>query len=294
MENNPATVPSRKHVYEDLNRFIFVPDRPDAVRKAKSYAAKVTFVRYCAVALMLALMALAVMYIIDVWLMLFLCIVVFSIEYAWMRSLGKSSTKILDDQCDAQGAVPYYTQLTKSMRRRERSCAIETSNVGAAVHALGRVDDMVTVSRIIQRYFPGSFGTYLSSALDIEADIMRKDWTAFRYHYDAFVQASRGIKQQYNFRMNQVLQYPALVELYKQGNYPELYDAISNYITSKRSNITEVRRNYYLCKVALLMGNAQLAEKHRNFVMAFGGTTYYKAELANTVIGNPTPQQPTT
>ena len=68
-------------------------------------------------------------------------------------------------------------------------------------------------------------------------------------------------------------------QLYLSGSYSELYDCIKNAKSKHRSKCFEVKRNYYLYRVAMLLEDWEKAEKHRNFVVEYGGTLRYREDI---------------
>lgn len=74
-------------------------------------------------------------------------------------------------------------------------------------------------------------------------------------------------------------QYPALLQMYQNGAYMELYNNIYHSVPIRGSLMAEVRKNYQLYPIALLMGDMEKADEHKKFVMQNGGTLWYRAEL---------------
>ena len=73
--------------------------------------------------------------------------------------------------------------------------------------------------------------------------------------------------------------YQELINYIFAGSYSELYDCIKNAKSKHRSKCFEVKRNYYLYRVAMLLEDWEKAEKHRNFVVEYGGTLRYRGNI---------------
>ncbi|MGI6216808.1 MAG: hypothetical protein ACOYIK_04250 [Coriobacteriales bacterium] len=270
---------SRKTIFEELCAMIDIPDRPYAVRKAKAYRVKFLLLRWGPFALLFLFYFLLIFSIIDITIFSILLLVIVFLTPILNVQLAKNSNKILNDHCDTIGAITNFAWMIKYFWRKEKYCLTCLFNVGIAEIYSGRIDDAERVRWICDQRFQSPFGAYTAASIGIEVDISRKDWASFHRDYDIFVQASSDIKQRNAYRINQVLQYPMLVRLYNDGNYGALYEGISKFSVFRKVNSLEVRRNYYQYRVALLMGNTELAQFHGSRVALYGGTTCYRAEV---------------
>ena len=270
---------SRKTLFDEIGSLIDVPNRPDAVRKAKAFHVKYILARFGTIVVACLLLILCLFRLMSFWVFLPIFIIAAFSGPFLVVTLIRGSVKILNNHCDTLGALVFFLWLTKYFWRKDMNCAVCVFNIGISDIYAGRLEDAEKVRRVCEQKFPNATGTYVGASLGIEVAITRKDWDAFQRDYRLFSQASSNIPPKRAFRINQVLQYPQLVELYKQGKYEELYNGLVNYIVPHKLVSAETRRNYYLYKVALLLGNPGLAEQHANFVRTFGGCTCYRAEI---------------
>lgn len=72
---------------------------------------------------------------------------------------------------------------------------------------------------------------------------------------------------------------PLYFQLFRDGKYEELYHGIKIAISLRNSLLSKVKQNYYLYKVALLLGDNEKADEHKKFVIQNGGTLWYRLEI---------------
>ena len=76
------------------------------------------------------------------------------------------------------------------------------------------------------------------------------------------------------------LMYPELLQIWDNGEYTELYEIIKHTVNPRKTLLSEVKKNYYLYKVASVLGENEKADKHRLFVVENGGGLWYRKELS--------------
>ncbi|MDO5573224.1 MAG: hypothetical protein Q4G60_04500 [bacterium] len=58
-----------------------------------------------------------------------------------------------------------------------------------------------------------------------------------------------------------------------------MYYVYKNLPAYKNNTLTRVKRNYYLYDTAMRMGDTELAEQHKQYILEKGGTLWYKKVL---------------
>lgn len=70
--------------------------------------------------------------------------------------------------------------------------------------------------------------------------------------------------------------------MWDKGEYAELYNKIKLAVPFRKSMLSEVKRNYYLYKIALNLGDNEKADEHSKFIIQNGGNLWYRHEILKT------------
>lgn len=65
----------------------------------------------------------------------------------------------------------------------------------------------------------------------------------------------------------------------KKLSSTKLYNSVENTSVWDYVLISKVMQNYYLYRIAMLLGNKEQAAVHKNFVLENGGRLWYRTEL---------------
>ena len=195
---------------------------------------------------------------------------------------GLKMNNVWVQDCDVVRYLGLYNELVLYEKARAH-WQIHFYNLGMALLAAGRVEDSEKVQSLMEKYCIGCWGQFFYEIVSIELAGYKKDYQKMEEHCKKLFQIKRRIRLRGNMRVLYLekMQYPSLVQMSRRGEYQELYDFLDQNKAMERNASARVRKNFYLYKIALLLGNEKKTEEHKAFVLRAGGTLRYRAEVMN-------------
>ena len=215
-------------------------------------------------------------------LVMLLLLCAFLMLRIYRMRLGLKMNNIWVQDCDVVRYLGLYNELAQ-YERNSTNWGIHFYNLGMALLAAGRVEDSEKVQSLMEKYCTGHWGAFFYELVSIELAGYKKDFEEMEEHCKKLSQIKRRVRLRGNMRVLYLekMQYPSLVQMSRSGEYQELYNFLDQDKTMERNASARVRKNFYLYKIALLLGNEKKAEEHKAFVIQAGGTLRYRAEVMN-------------
>lgn len=199
----------------------------------------------------------------------------------YRASFSKKVQNVLLQECDPNRVLSLYSTLVSYAKNR--NWEIHFYNLAQNLYYAGRFEDAEKVQSLLLKYCPSNKGKLYYEMIGIDLAIHRQDLEVEDVTSHCLIMAELGKKVKLKGTMYLIysgkMRYPMCFQLFRDKKYEDLYNGIKIAITLKNSLLTEVKRNYYLYKVALLLGDNEKAEEHKKFVMQNGGTLWYPKEL---------------
>ena len=199
----------------------------------------------------------------------------------------KASKKILDillEKCDPERALAAYANLI-SYAKSQSNWEQHFYNLGSILYYAGRIDDVKKTLSLMKEYCPNDRGKmyYEMIASTLVLDDMNQE--SLKHHCENMKQLSNTVrlKGKMKYIYYEKMQYPALIQMWNNGNFQELYDAILNAKNFDNTTLSKVKKNYYLYQVAKALGNDDKMIEHRDYVVKNGNGLWYCKELKKSV-----------
>lgn len=151
-------------------------------------------------------------------------------------------------------------------------------NVGITLFYAGRREDAEKIFPLFVKYCPDASGEFKYELLRMTIAFEQNNEQQLQRSCDRLRQLEMMVKPKgklwtlYQDR----LRYPMLIQLEKSGQYEELYHIWQQTGNRQHSRLAEVVRQFHLYRAAEAMGNAELAEQHKRYVLTYGGTLWYR------------------
>lgn len=188
---------------------------------------------------------------------------------------------IWTQDCDVVKFLEIYSYLISAGKPRHNWWGVYFYNLGRGLLAAGRMEDAEKVHSLMAKYCTDTWGQFYYEMIAIELTGYKKNYEEMEAHCQkaSYVQSSLQLKAPLQSRYTEIMQYPHFVQLSNRGEYQELYNLLSQYEARAQSMAAKVSKNFYLYKIALLLGNREKAEEHKAFVIQKGGSLWYRSAV---------------
>lgn len=201
--------------------------------------------------------------------------------YIWYRT--KSSKRFRDillEECDPDRALAMYTNLI-SYAKRQRNWELHFYNLANILYYAGRSDDVKKVQALLKKYCTTSLGNMYYEMIGAKLALYAMNREALQKHCSNMAELIKNVrlKGMMKFVYYEIMQYPALVQMWDNGEYVKLYNELMQAKFLKKTLSSKVKQNYYLYKVSFALNDKEKMDKHRAFVIQNGKGLWYCKEL---------------
>ncbi len=194
---------------------------------------------------------------------------------------SKKIKNILLQECDPNRLLSLYSVLLSYANKR--NWEVHFYNLAQNLYYAGRFEDAEKVQSLLAKYCPSNKGRLYHAMIALDLAVHRQDLELEDVVNQCLMMYELGekvyLKGMRYFIYSGKMRYPMYFQLFRDKKYEELYDGIKVAVLFRNSLLGEVKRNYYLYKIALLLGDNEKADEHKKFVMQNGGTLWYPREL---------------
>lgn len=276
-EKKQSTLTSQ---YEAFISQIDVTGYPEEDRFVKNYWRNVRILKEAAICL-LVLIVLSVVFDFKCKAVIQAAAVIGVLIYIWYRR--RSSRQIRDvllEECDPGRTLARYVSLL-SHAKEQSAWEMHFYNLASTLYYAGRIDDVKKTLSLMKKYYPTPLGSMYYELIEATPSLHNMDREGLKSHCTNMEQLSRTVhlKGTMQYVYYEKVHYPALVQMWDDGNFKELYKVIANAKFLKNTILSEVKRNYYLYMVARALGDEEKMEKHRAYVIRQGKGLWYCAKL---------------
>lgn len=270
----------RTQQYTDFSKLVNIPKSVQEEKKVKNYWLTVNILKLITIGA-LGFQIISTILDLKIKKYVFITAVVFVVIYIWYRSwFAKQFRNILLKDCDPVRGLALYGNLV-SYTKRQSNWELHFYNLASLLYYAGRFDDVIRVQSLLQKYCPGNLGQLYYEMIETELALYKMNIEEVEKHCANMQRLSKsvhlkGIIQLLYF---QKMQYPVLMQMRNRGEYTELYDKIKQAVSAQRSLLIEVKQNYYLYKIASVLGDEEKMEEHGKFIIQRGGTLWYRQEI---------------
>lgn len=205
----------------------------------------------------------------------------FLLLYVYRHNKTIKIINIWTQDCDVVKFLEIYSYLISAGKPRRNWWGVYFYNLGRALLAADRMEDAEKVHSLMAKYCTDTWGQFYYEMIAIELTGYKKNYEEMEAHCQkaSYVQSSLQLKAPLQSRYTEIMQYPHFVQLSNRGEYQELYNLLSQYEARAQSMAAKVSKNFYLYKIALLLGNREKAEEHKAFVIQKGGSLWYRSAV---------------
>lgn len=205
----------------------------------------------------------------------------FLLLYVYRHNKTIKIINIWTQDCDVVKFLEIYSYLISAGKPRHNWWGVYFYNLGRGLLAAGRMEDAEKVHSLMAKYCTDTWGQFYYEMMAIELTGYKKNYEEMEAHCQkaSYVQSSLQLKAPLQSRYTEIMQYPHFVQLSNRGEYQELYNLLSQYEARAQSMAAKVSKNFYLYKIALLLGNREKAEEHKAFVIQKGGSLWYRSAV---------------
>ena len=273
----------RTQQYRDLAALIDIPKFPQEEKSVKKYWLTVNILKIVTICA-LVFEIISTILDLDIKSLVGIAAVVLLIIYLWYRCKSmKKFRDILFESCDPVRALAWYGNLIFYTRRKS-NWELHFYNVAILLYYSGRIEDAKKVQLLQQKYCPGNLGRMYYEMIEAKLALYMMDREKIENHCSNMYQLSKSVrlKGMMRYLYMERMQYPMLIQMRDRGEYTELYNYILHAVSVRKSLLTEVERNYYLYKVASILGDSEKMHEHRAFVIQRGGALWHRQEMEKT------------
>lgn len=196
-------------------------------------------------------------------------------------SFSKKIENKLLRECDPNRFLSLYSMMLSYANKR--NWELHFYNLAINLYYAGRFEDAEKVQSLLAKYCPSNKGRLYYAMIALDLAIHKQDLEVEDVvHHCLIMDELRKkvhLKRVVYFICLGKMRYPMYFQLFRDKKYEELYHGIKIAVSLRNSLLGEVKRNYYLYKIALLLGDNEKADEHKKFVMQNGGTLWYPREL---------------
>lgn len=206
--------------------------------------------------------------------------IVLALLYFFIRTRQEQKVvSLVVDKCDPLEAVSTMLSMMP-FTGKKKNFALNAYNTASYLFYAGEFDRMQRVIAVMEKMEDKT------TMVEVEIEILwcklffqKKDRDELQKH----IKKLWELHEKYQSSMFEgicelTFKYPDFLLYEQEGSFQKAYDAYG--AVKADSNIMEVRKNYAQYEMAVLMGNTELAESHRQAVLAKGGSTWYRGLLA--------------
>ena len=208
-----------------------------------------------------------------------LCLFLLLYVYRYNKTI--KIINILTQDCDVVKFLELYSYLMSGAKPWNNYWGVFYYNLGRGLFAAGRMEDAEKVHSLIAKYCTDTWGQFYYEMIAIDLAGYKKNYEEMEAHCQkaSYVQNGLQLKTSLRSRYMEIMQYPHFVQLSNRGEYQELYNLLSQYEAKAQSMAAKVSKNFYLYKIALLLGNGEKAKEHKAFVIQNGGSLWYRSAV---------------
>ncbi len=208
--------------------------------------------------------------------------VVFAVlNYIFIRNYQKKRfvpIKKHMNECSMGKVLTGYMYLPKYYKYNTKNSGVLLSNISNALFYLGKTEEAKKVVDLVDKYCDTPEGDGYRASVYTMIAMREKDKEKVKYYVNELEKLLPKTNAPYLTTAYKVVsQYPLLMEAEENGDYAKAKELLEK--KDDELMYQKVGINYRLHKVAKAAGMEEEAEKHRAFVLANGGDTYFKKEL---------------
>ena len=269
-------------IYEDLINIIdYEPDKDEELYWEKDYKKHLT-INYVVFWLYVIIAAFGIFCLwANVPWGIYVVFIFLIINHIYIKNYTKrrfAPITIHMNACNFKKLLTVYMTLQKHHKYNTKNTGVMLSNIANALFYLGRTEEAKKVVDLAEKYCDTPEGNGYRAAIYAMAAMREKDKSAVEQYVKEFQEYMSQKNVPHMKKTYEVIsKYPLVMEAEAKGDYVKTKELLER----KHDEFTyqKVGMNYGLYKAAKAAGMEVEAEKHRAFVLANGGDTYYKKEL---------------
>lgn len=269
-------------LYKDMTTSIYFEIDPEIEKQVKGYCLKYRIIN---VVILLSDILAGILAIYGVhkkeyaWFLAFIPVFALIFYNRNLKYKEYNRINILSNEgCQVQKALSGHITLlgqTKRMKKTESN----VYSVGILLCYLGRLEDCKKVIALLEQYFDTVVGRVYELILLMNVAYYEKNeeiMESYLKELELLLQDKKLLQMRGAFQM--VSKYPDLLAAEKAGDY-QCVEELQNLSPATDARMKQVVGNYRLYKTARNAGMNKAAEQHCEFVLKYGGDTFYKKEL---------------
>ncbi len=265
--------------FEDLTKVVNLSEDKDVSKKVSIYISVMILLKLLIIILLPLIMVsffsntykhLRVILILCGYAVAFCYVVIKHLMASWVKNP-------LFSNCNGTLSLLHYTALAKR-NTHSKSWGLHFFNISSTLYYEGRFDDAKSVVTLMESFTRSNLDAIMIEILKCRFAFHDKDISALKLHSSKVAQMKKNVHlgRSWEFFRYAAMQQPILLELEMHGDYQELYESYKYAKSYLGTTLSKVQQNYYMFCAAASMGDTEKAKTHRDFVLTYGGTLWYK------------------
>lgn len=269
--------------YEELISLVEFPEIPQEKAKARTCWILMNILRFLILSGLVLIFFIQFQF--DNKLPLVIAILLLLVIFIYARFLfNRTIFSILNKDCDPIRFLAYYGTLLSyynNNMKKEGTWELVFYNIAMGFYYADRMEEAETVLGLLKKYCPSSAGCFYNEIIEAYLASVKGDMQEARDHYLQAGQIGKYLRPTIMPKCfyERLSFYPEWIQMYQDGLYKELYNSVENTSVWDYVLISKVMQNYYLYRIAMLLGDKEQADAHKNFVLENGGRLWYRTEL---------------
>lgn len=267
--------------YKDFITTVDIDIQPEVQRSADRYYRSAMTIKISALLLLLLAITFSIFdskYTYPIYGIAFILVFLY---FGYKKWNSRKIRNILLKDCEPARILSFYTALI-SHSRRNINWDLHFYNTCSSLYYAGRFEDVKKVLTLFPKYCPDNSSRFKYNLIWARLAYHEKDETALSAYCENLDKLAKIVNPKgfFRFAYMESMLYPRLLELENNKEYQLAYDmSQQKHYTYYKSILAPVKVNYFQYRMASAMGNQELAEQHKDFVLKNGGTLWYKQEL---------------
>lgn len=200
--------------------------------------------------------------------------------YLYKRKFMKNMFYLQFTACNMKKALTVYLVMLRNSKEIERSDA-GLYGIGSVLLCMGEFEKATEIAKLIERYCNTAAAKEYALTIRTTAAFYKKDTEAMQSGIEQLAQmASQNATPFVGRTYSAAASYPQILKLEENSDYAGALELLSKE-EYNRETLSKVSSNYRLYRIAKAVGMEQEAARHKEFVLANGGDSFYRKSIVN-------------
>lgn len=200
--------------------------------------------------------------------------------YLYKRKFMKNMFYLQFTACNMKKALTVYLVILRNSKEIEKSDA-GLYGIGSVLLCMGEFDKAIEIANLIERYTNTATSKVYALIIRTSAAFYKKETETLESCIEQLGQmaaqnATPFIRPTYNMAS----EYPEILKFQENLDYAGALELLSKE-EYNRETLSKVSSNYRLYRIAKDVGMEQEAARHKEFVLANGGDSFYCKNIEN-------------